>query len=182
MLSMQNKVAVVKSNIYFLNQGISLLSSVSDEQYSFNNGKHFKSGIGRHFRHIIEHYLSLIEGYTHKVNYDDRKRDHKLEVERRLAISTMRTIIDSLEGFTSNSELIDRKIEVQSNEGTDEDNSPWSFSSVRRELQFLISHTVHHYALIGIILKTMDVSVPKDFGIAPSTLKHETEKESAKAS
>lgn len=61
---MQNKIAVVKSNIYFLEQGISLLSSITDNEYSYNNGKYFKSGIGRHFRHIVEHYISLIDGYT----------------------------------------------------------------------------------------------------------------------
>ncbi|MEP0552783.1 MAG: hypothetical protein ABJE29_00430, partial [Balneola sp.] len=67
------------------------------------------------------------------------------------------------------------------NEGIGEGESPWSVSSIRRELQFLVSHTVHHYALIGLILKTMDVEVPEDFGVAPSTLKHESEQETAKA-
>ncbi|XWN38349.1 MAG: hypothetical protein ROO71_05285 [Balneola sp.] len=179
---MQNKTAVVKSNIYFLKQGISLLSSITDDEYSFNNGKYFKSGVGRHFRHIIEHYLSLINGYTDKINYDLRERDIKLETNRKLALSTLRHVIDSVEIFESNSELIDKKVEVKSNEGTKEENSPWSVSSIRRELQFLISHTVHHYALIALILKTMDVSVPENFGIAPSTLRYESEKEKAKAS
>ena len=180
---MQNKIAVVKSNIYFLEQGISLLLSITDDQYSFNNGKYFKSGIGRHFRHIIEHYLSLINGYTDKVNYDDRERDLKLETNRKFAISMMRTIIDSIEVFGDKSDLIEKQIEVMSNEGGGEGDSPWSVSSIRRELQFLVSHTVHHYALISLILKTVDVSVPEDFGIAPSTLKHElNQKVTAQAS
>jgi uncharacterized damage-inducible protein DinB len=179
---MQNKVAVVKSNIYFLEQGISLLSSITDDQYSFNNGKYFRSGIGRHFRHIIEHYTSLINGYTEKINYDLRDRDLKLETNRKLAISKLRNIIDSVEFFESNFELIDKKIEVKSNEGSGKLDTPWSVSTVRRELQFLISHTVHHYALIALILKTMDVVVPEGFGVAPSTLKHESEKETVQAS
>lgn len=179
---MQSKLAVVKSNIYFLEQGVSLLSSITDEDYSFNNGKYFKSGIGRHFRHIIDHYISLLNGYTDKVNYDLRDRDLQLETNRKVAISTLRSIIDSLELFESNSELIDKKIQVKSNEGIGEEDTPWSVSTIRRELQFLISHTVHHYALIGLILKTMHVSVPEDFGIAPSTLRHESVKNSAKAS
>ena len=70
-----------------------------------------------------------------------------------------------------------------SNEGVDVEDSPWSNSTIRRELQFLVSHTVHHYALIGLILKTMDVSVPENFGVAPSTLKHEqSQKDTAQAS
>ena len=180
---MQNKIAVVKSNIFFLEQGVSLLVSITDEQYSFNNGRYFKSGIGRHFRHIIEHYLSLINGYTDKVNYDERERDLRLETDRKFTISTLRTIIDSIEIFENNSDLIEKQIEVMSNECIGIDNSPWSISTVRRELQFLVSHTVHHYALIALILKTVDVSVPEEFGIAPSTLKHElNKKETTQAS
>tara|TARA_R110002124_G_scaffold165010_1_gene332343 strand:- start:3774 stop:4316 length:543 start_codon:yes stop_codon:yes gene_type:complete len=180
---MQHKTAVVKANIYFLEQGITLLLSISDEEYSFNNGKYFKSGIGRHFRHIIEHYTSLINGYTNKVNYDDRERDLKLEASREFAISTLRSVIDSIEVFQTKPELIENKIEVMSNEGVDVEDSPWSNSTIRRELQFLVSHTVHHYALIGLILKTMDVSVPENFGVAPSTLKHEqSQKDTAQAS
>ncbi|MEO9887318.1 MAG: DinB family protein [Balneola sp.] len=180
---MQNRIAVVKSNIYFLEQGVSLLSSITDDQYAFNNGRYFKSGIGRHFRHIIEHYTSLINGYTDRVNYDARERELKLETTRNFAISTIRTIIDSIEIFESSPELIDKQIEVMSNEGIEVEDSPWSTSTVRRELQFLISHTVHHYALIALILKTMDVSLPDNFGIAPSTLKHESDqKEPVKAS
>lgn len=170
---MQKNILVVKSNIHFLNQGIRLLSSISDEEYAFNNGKYFKSGIGRHFRHILEHYLSLINGYTDKINYDERPRDVRMETERTFAISTMRSIIDSLEVFIDKPELIDRTLEVQSNEGIEQEDTPWSESSIRRELQFLISHTVHHYALIALILKTEGIETEESFGVAPSTLKHE---------
>ena len=44
-----------------------------------------------------------------------------------------------------------------------------------RELQFLVSHTIHHYALIGVLLAAegFDVSLEfPEFGVAPSTLTH----------
>lgn len=180
---MNNKIEIVKSNTYFLNQGVVLLSTITDEQYSFNNGKLFKSGIGRHFRHIIEHYLSLINGYTSKVNYDVRDRDLKLETDRKFAINTLRKLIDSIEIFEIKPELIENHIEVTSNDGSNLDNPIWSKSTIRRELQFLISHTVHHYALIGLILKIMGVFVQDDFGKAPSTIKYElSKKESLESS
>ncbi len=47
-----------------------------------------------------------------------------------------------------------------------------SSSSLRRELHFLLSHTVHHYALIAMILARHGVEVEPDFGVAPSTLRH----------
>lgn len=178
---MQKNTLVVKSNIYFLKQGIDLLSSIDDEQYARNNGKYFKSGIGRHFRHILEHYQSLINRHSDKINYDERARDLRLETDRTFAIKTMRSIIDSLQVFLDNPPLIDKKIAVKSNEGIGEEESPWSPSSLRREFQFLISHTVHHYALIALILKTMGIETEENFGKAPSTLKYE-QQQSVKAS
>ena len=47
-----------------------------------------------------------------------------------------------------------------------------SSSTLGRELQFLVSHTVHHFAIIGAICHRMDIELAPTFGIAPSTLKH----------
>ena len=49
---------------------------------------------------------------------------------------------------------------------------PWSGSTVRRELDFLLSHTVHHYALIAMSLRLRGLPVPAELGVAPSTLEH----------
>ena len=49
---------------------------------------------------------------------------------------------------------------------------PWSTSSVERELQFLSSHTVHHYALIAVILRLNGVQPEEGFGVAPSTQRY----------
>ena len=45
-------------------------------------------------------------------------------------------------------------------------------STVGRELQYLLDHTIHHYAIIAIILKAQSITVPEEFGVAPSTLKY----------
>ena len=44
-------------------------------------------------------------------------------------------------------------------------------STLSRELQFLVSHTVHHDALIAAAARALGVATEPDFGIAPSTLK-----------
>ena len=44
-------------------------------------------------------------------------------------------------------------------------------SSVARELQFLVSHTVHHDALIAAAARHLGVDVDSCYGIAPSTLR-----------
>ncbi len=43
-------------------------------------------------------------------------------------------------------------------------------TSLGRELAFVMSHTIHHNALIGVIAKLLGIDVPERFGYAPSTL------------
>lgn len=176
---MQNQLAALHSNIHFINQGIELLNTVSDELYTKNNGPYNKSGIGRHFRHIIEHYFSLIDSnYTGIVDYDARERKLRLENDRAYMINSLFTVISSLEKVLEQPEVLTNKIQVRSNEGIGQENSPLSESNILRELQFLISHTVHHYALIGLILETLGFKPDESFGVAPSTLKYEQDKRS----
>ena len=49
---------------------------------------------------------------------------------------------------------------------------PLTESSINRELQYLQAHTIHHYALVALLLKTRGENPPSDFGFAPSTLQH----------
>jgi hypothetical protein len=46
-----------------------------------------------------------------------------------------------------------------------------------RELEFLLSHTVHHYAIVAILCRLQGIAVDDGFGVAPSTLRHRTESE-----
>ena len=66
----------------------------------------------------------------------------------------------------------DRVIKVRSESVPFEQDTVWCDSSASRELEFLLSHTVHHYALIGVICQLAGQTLPKDFGMAPSTLRH----------
>ena len=43
------------------------------------------------------------------------------------------------------------------------------WSTLGRELAFVDSHTIHHQALIAVLLELADVPVPDDLGLAPST-------------
>ena len=171
---MKKKPEALLSNIHFLQQGIELLETITDDLYTKNNGKYNKSGIGRHFRHIIKHYVSLIDAkFEGIINYDDRARDLRLENDREFMIYTLKEVVDALKNLENTPVLVHNKVEIVCNSESDKEEDVASSSSVLRELQFLVSHTVHHYALIGLILKTMGFSPEEDFGVAPSTLKHE---------
>jgi uncharacterized damage-inducible protein DinB len=44
-----------------------------------------------------------------------------------------------------------------------------SWSTHARELAFVISHTIHHCALMAVLLAVQGIPVPYRFGYAPST-------------
>ena len=50
----------------------------------------------------------------------------------------------------------------------------WHASSVSREIEFVHSHTIHHYAVIARLIAEAGESVSNDFGVAPSTLRFRT--------
>ncbi|MDZ7343110.1 MAG: DinB family protein [candidate division KSB1 bacterium] len=157
----------------FLRQGIDLLGQISDAMYVKAVAPYAASGVGKHIRHNLDHYEMFLAGLaTSSINYDGRLRDPQIETDRRHAMQKMLSIILRLEGLEA--KRLDDPISVNMNEGDKaKDSSSPSQSTIRRELQFLLSHTVHHYALIAIILKIQGFECDKDFGVAPSTLKYQ---------
>jgi uncharacterized damage-inducible protein DinB len=45
-----------------------------------------------------------------------------------------------------------------------------ALTSAERELAFVVSHTIHHNALVRVMVKLLGANVPADFGYAPSTI------------
>ena len=46
-------------------------------------------------------------------------------------------------------------------------------SSVGREMAYALSHTIHHNALIGAMVKTLKGWLPQRFGYAPATIRNQ---------
>ncbi len=53
------------------------------------------------------------------------------------------------------------------------DARPETSSTLGRELIFLLSHAVHHFALMKLIAETMGFGTDDTFGVMPSTLADE---------
>ncbi len=164
---------IIRDNILFLRQGIDLLRQINDEIYVKAVAPYAASGVGKHIRHNLDHYEMFLAGLqTGYIDYDGRRRDPRIETDRHYATQKMLSIISRLEGLEA--QRLDDPISVKMNEGDEvDDSSSRSQSTIRRELQFLLSHTVHHYALIAIILKIQGFGCREDFGVAPSTLKYQ---------
>lgn len=161
--------SLVAANLSCLQQGISFLESLPEGIYTRPCADLFESTIGGHMRHSLDHYTALANGLkTGKVDYDNRDREERLEVDLSAAITRLKGLMEILELIGT--EELDLRMQIRMDDGGD---STWSSTSLCRELQFLLSHTIHHYALIVSIGKHFGVGeYPENFGIAPSTLHH----------
>lgn len=160
---------IYDDSIACLQQGVRLLIDIPAETYTFQSEDTLNSTVGGHFRHNIDHYISFLSGLDEgRVDYDARARNPKVENNPESARHCIEKIVRDLEALPAS--ILDAPLLVKMDSGAGTE--PWSHSTARRELQFLLSHTVHHYALIAIICRMLGTATPVDFGVAPSTLKH----------
>jgi uncharacterized damage-inducible protein DinB len=160
---------IAERNVEQLRQGAKLVGRLDDRLYAEAPVDGGGAGVGGHLRHCLDFYRCLLRGLeTGRVDYDGRDRDTRLETDRQLALETIEEIAGRLERLETDPEtpLTVRMDEEEGSDGT------WGASSLRRELQFLLSHTVHHYALMALLLRGHGVDPPPEFGFAPSTLRY----------
>ncbi|HSB55713.1 MAG TPA: DinB family protein [Gemmatimonadales bacterium] len=153
-----------------LAQAADLLGRLSDADYVASGGLAGRSPIGAHLRHALDHYRSFFAGLKDgRVDYEARHRDSALEHDRLLAaeeVARLRRALEQLTGGEGNREILVNLCSM-ADPGAGAD---WSRSTLKRELQFLVSHTVHHFALIRVRLLDLGLEPEEEFGMAPSTI------------
>lgn len=155
-----------------LEQGIDLATSLEPETFAraIPPGK---SGVGSHLRHVAGFVRAFLDGVpSGRVDYDARRRDERLEREPARAVHCLRELVAELEtldlsGAAALVQPVLVRTEAPRDAGPDEH---WCGSTVGRELAALVSHTVHHYALVALALRQFGLEPPPEFGVAPSTL------------
>jgi hypothetical protein len=172
---MQPEAQPAAENIRFIQQGIRLIRRLDDTSYTRPAGVSFRGGVGAQFRHCFDFYGCFLSGVASaEVDYCARERDARVEIDRTHAIVTAERIVERLRRLGP--ECVEDTLGVRvDSPASAEAGLSWSRSTVLRELQFLVSHTIHHYALIVSLLELQNVELGSDladFGIAPSTLAH----------
>lgn len=164
---MTSAKSLIRDSIIVLEDGLRLVSELSDFQFQ-SEYPFSSSGIGPHCRHIYDHYTCFLQGIkSHTVSYESRDRDVSLERHVSVVTSKFRELIDDLAQLSerdSNS--------VYSLEIVHDDSSYCISTTIGRELQFLLSHTLHHFAMIRMMVVSLGVPVSKEFGMAPSTKRY----------
>lgn len=153
-----------------LRQLAELLAVTSDEQYIQKPVGVIPSSLGGHVRHCLDHFEALCSGAaTGAMDYDDRARGTTVETDRSAAQQLIRRLQDRV--ATLDASMLTRTVRVTSmlaGDGT----SIEARSSLGRELAFVLSHTVHHNALVAAMCKTLGIPIAERFGYAPSTVAH----------
>lgn len=129
-----------------------------------------------HFRHVVEFYECFLEGLRDSlVDYSARKRDPRLEGSRAICAERICGIIRGLDTHPALHTEGWVRVRMEDEAGVELED-PYMMSSVSRELMMLSSHTIHHFALIGVTLRAHGVEVDADFGMAVSTLQYRKQK------
>ena len=147
-----------------LNELVSLLNQISNDDFTLACKALSNSTIGEHSRHIIEMFQCLDNQYeSGLVNYDKRERNTRIQTETAFAIENIVLIQQKLDKKNKNIELLQivdgEEIRIESN--------------YFRELLYNLEHCIHHQALIKVaILQCETVTIDPNFGVARSTIEY----------
>jgi uncharacterized damage-inducible protein DinB len=161
--------APLTGNLAVLRQGLALLDELSDDLYTAAGEG--RSTVGAQYRHILDHYRSFVTGLgCGLVDYDARERDPLIETSRDEARRRTEELHEVIRRLSPAD--LGRPLRVHLAATADESEAAAHGSTVGRELLFLLSHTVHHYAIIRLLVEDLGGACAPEFGVAPSTLAH----------
>lgn len=154
-----------KATLESLEQTQALIKACNDQQY-VQIFEHASAGVGKHVRHILDHFSAVKEGLSSGViNYNMRARDSAVETDPLLALG----IIEEHLLWLSNAPNDDLAIKVESEISLTQTSNVVLDSTLSRELCYLINHTIHHIAYATLGAKQLGITFEKELGLAPST-------------
>src|SRR5262249_13589996 len=135
-----------------------LVRTMTDEQYRTKPVGVVPSNVGAHLRHCLDHVDALLAGVERgALDYDRRRRGPDGGPSRHAAFEFIRRQIRELLAFPPGCESRPLRLSATVSSAL----PPVEASTtVGRELAFVLSHTIHHNALIGVMARTLGVLVP----------------------
>jgi len=123
--------------------------------------------VGEHVRHSLDHASALLEiRSAAALTYDARLRGTRVETDPVFAADAIVRVCVALEDLDDLP--FDRPVRLRAvaEEGGGAEDV---VSTVGREVAFVIQHTIHHCALIAVLLEGCGITAPARFGYAPTT-------------
>lgn len=160
----------VRPLVGLLHQLFDLIESLTAEEYTRKPVGVVESSIGGHVRHNLDHVAALLRGLrSGELCYDHRDRGTDVEHDRLAALAAILRLEKELADFPWGEV---RHLILLSALVAPDLPPVRVVTSPERELAFVVSHTIHHNALIRVMVKLLGADVAADFGYAPSTLVH----------
>ena len=137
----------------------------------------YAQAVGPHVRHIIEHYQALLGALSQGegcVDYDARLRDLRVQTDPTMTLAALQQLSTAFATLAEDPTLnLDAALTTRLQAGAHGELELQVNTTLGRELLFLSSHTVHHYALLGQYCRAAGVEMGHDFGKAPATIAFE---------
>lgn len=153
-----------KATIEVLQQLADLIHAVG--KYYDVESSDSSSTIGRHVRHILDHFIALkLAVNTGHVNYNRRNRDSIIEFEPNAALIQ----IEHLRQWILAVDFDDHRLTLESEVSLNHCRNVVVDASFYREICYVINHTVHHIAYATLIARQMGLCLDESLGIAPAT-------------
>ncbi|MCH2135385.1 MAG: hypothetical protein MK101_02255 [Phycisphaerales bacterium] len=151
-----------------LNRLSQALHDVDDQVLAQAASEHGGGAIGPHVRHCLDHVEAVLIAIEREelVAYDRRKRGTDDEACAEAARCRLEQITNRLHQLPDEDRALEVEVAVDA-AGTDVQCG----STLSRELAFVLSHTIHHEALIALALQRAQQPVPEGFGLAPATVR-----------
>jgi len=140
----------------------------------------FAQAVGPHLRHVLDHYSAFLAGLNQgpalRIAYDVRDRSMAIQSQPAVAMARLAEMQESIQTCAASPMArwdMDTPVEVVAQVGLEGESALSTRSTLGRELLFLSSHTVHHFALVAHYCLAAGVDMGADFGKAPATVAFE---------
>lgn len=125
--------------------------------------------VGEHVRHCLDHVSALLAALSgEELSYDRRLRGTMVETEPRTAINEIERLFVRIDRLVL--APLDRPLRLRTLVDA-AGHAIEARTTAARELAFVVQHTIHHCALIAVLLEWQGHRVPRDFGLAPVTVR-----------
>jgi hypothetical protein len=144
-------------------KGIQIIRQLDDLTYRRHSD--LSASVGEQFRHNLDFLNTFILGAAiGRIDYTQRERDAQVAASRAYAVERFEVALEKLAKLSRFGGMVSVRSEI--------DGATWLPSSIHREMEFVLSHTIHHHALIAEKLVREGIAVDSVVGVAPSTMEY----------
>lgn len=146
---------------------VDVLIGMATEDYVARPAPGVTGSIGEHVRHALDHIAALLAtDLLAPLSYDRRTRGTAIELDVSAALREIFRLQAAVERWSTRS--LDDPVLVESLVSSAGE-TVVAWSTLARELAFVLSHTIHHLSTIALLMDLQNIGVPERFGYAPST-------------